>query len=518
MKRGKQFACFMLSFVMVLSLSLSVLEVKAGMNEMVLNSATLNDSNWNNAEEDIEVKEGVLIFSEDSTEYTRYISKQAAKKEEGFTHLTKMSATVKFSKLPSGKKFIFAFGLPSVEAIPGEGGNVEVAFWNQGGIKVGITAYDEEGNEKSVLAGKSSGISMNSDAKIEIVIGVDSSLQLTINGKRICSAKLPVTGEGRVGFLQTGGCAAKISNLTVTHYRYDRPENVTVSEDFENGDMDSSKLTAKMLGYYSSFPMGQKIEEYNGNQVMMFRNTSQAYIGTVYQYSNFEMTFDVPFMQIEDEFDEDGNLTKKKHGTIMVSFGGEQSKATSKGWTYATDAVLFSEEGVCSNNNSQEYRAKFTKDPYKENGRPFSIKVSVVDGVVTAGMKWMEEKEYETLLTYKLNSGMPLGYVHIWAPKVGYMAIDNIKVTNLDNKPNVIETEYESGKWNRPEDAVYTPMEKVYQDVEASQSEKLTWKMLVESWYVLIPLTLVIGGSAVIVSCALAHKKKNGKEVKADEV
>lgn len=515
MKRGKQFACMMLSFVMLLALSLSVLEVNAGVNEMVLDSATLNDSNWSNPEEDIKIEEGVLIFSEDSTEYTRFISKQAAKTEEGFTYLTRMSATVKFSNLPSGKKFIFAFGLPTVEAMPGEGGNVEVAFWDQGGIKVGVTAYDDEGNEETVQSAKSSGISMNSDARIEVYIGTDRKIQVTINGQRICYAELPVSGEGRVGFLQTGGCAARISNLSVTHYRYDRPENTNVSEDFENGDMDSSRLTAKMLGYYSCFPMGQQIEDYNGNQVMMFRNTSQAYIGTVYQYSNFELTFDVPYMQMEDEFDEDGNLTKKKHGTIMVSFGGEQSRAGSKGWTYAADAVVFSEEGVCSNNHSAEYKAKFTKDPYKENGRAYSIKVSVVDGVVTAGLKWMEEREYETLLTYNLDAGMPLGYVHIWAPKAGYMAIDNIKITNLDENPKLIETEYESGKWHRPEDAVYTPMEKVYRDMKEDQREAFSLKTFLASWYVLIPIAVLMGSGAVVTSCIVSHKKKKG--AKADE-
>ena len=86
MKRGKQFACMMLSFVMLLTLSLSVLEVNAGVNEMVLDSATLNDSNWSNPEEDIKIEEGVLIFGEDSTEYTRFISKQAAKIEEDFSN------------------------------------------------------------------------------------------------------------------------------------------------------------------------------------------------------------------------------------------------------------------------------------------------------------------------------------------------------------------------------------------------------------------------------------------------
>ena len=93
------------------------------------------------------------------------------------------------------------------------------------------------------------------------------------------------------------------------------------------------------------------------------------------------------------------------------------------------------------------------------------------------------------------------------------MAVDNIKITNLDDKPNLIETEYENGVVTF-EDAKYEPFERVYKDVTVD-TEKNDSPF---SWYLIIPGVALVGVIFVAVCAGIAGRKKtNGKEKVADE-
>ena len=505
MKRGKRVVYALLAVLLLALSNLPMSVVEAGVSTTTLDVSTLETSEWNNPEGDVKVENEVLIFPEDSTEYTRFIAKTAAKQDQEFSELLNASATVNFKKMPTGKTFSFAFGLPGIESFSGEAGSVEVVFSNQGGIKAGIVAYDEDGNKVTVTEAKSCGMTTNKSATVTISISNDWVITVRVNGKQIASGKLPVSGEGRIGFLQTGECAVTISNLKITHYKYERPENTNISEDFEQGAMDISKLTARTIADMGIYPAGQSVEDYNGNQVLMFRNTQNAYVGTLHKYSNFELTFDVPYMQTKTVFSEDGLLEAGATEKIIVAFGLEDADfKTWSGWKKAGESISCGKNFLQSNNYESESAAWNNHNPYKE-GRAFSIKVKVVDGVVTAGIKWVEETSYEELLHYTLPSGMPTGYISIWAEGTSNFAMDNLKITNLDTNPALIEVEYKNGKIEKPEDVEYVPMERVY--APQKQEEKGGFSM----WYCM-PIGVAVVGFVALTIIALKGRKTRKKE------
>ena len=503
MKRGKRIAYVLLAAALLSVTALTPMETKAGNSEILLDGETLTTSEWTNPERDVVIEEQKLIFSEESTEYTRFIAKTPVKLEELSSALMTLSATIQFSKLPQGKSFILAYGLSSIESMAGEAGNIEVAFTNNGGIKVGITLYDEDGTAEVIVEPKVCGISLNKAANIKAVITTDRKIQLTVNGSTVCLGTLPVSGEGRFGFLQTGGCAAEISNIELVHYEYERPENTNISEDFEDGAMDVSKLTAKMLWTALGAPMGQYVTEHNGSHVLMHVNTGCAYIGTLYQYSNFEMTFDVPYVGVQKEYKEDGTAVKLGFSKLMVTLGAEKADWETSNWDLSSEIVVLEEGTVYSYNSREVNYVALDKNPFAE-GKPFSMQVKMVDSLMTIGMKWLDEENFQTVLQYKLRGGTPTGHLHIWAPTAANFAIDNLKITNLDENPKNIETEYVSGKIEIPEDNVPEELERVYADKKQEGPK----------WYLLIPVTAGAGVSALVITALLLRGKKKESEAK----
>lgn len=506
MRRGKRIAHVLLTVALMTVSALAPMETKAGNSELLLDGESLETSDWNNPEGDVLVEDKKLVFPEESTDYTRFIAKNPVKKEEKATNLVTLDASIKFNKLPQGKSFILAFGLSSIESLPGEAGNIEVAFTNNGGIKAGVTVYNDEGTAQVLVAPKNCGISLNREAKVNVTITTDSNIEVSVNNQKVGSGKLPVSGEGRVGFLQTGECSAVVSNVELIHYEYDRPENTNVVEDFEKGAIDTSKLTAKMLWAAVNAPIGQVVQDYNGSQVLMHINTGAAYIGTVYQYSNFEMTFDVPYLNVIKEYKEDGSLAMVGFDKLMVALGGEKADWDTTRYDLASEVVVLENGTVYSNSNREAYSATLTKNPFAE-GKPFSMQVKMVDSIMTVGIKWLEEENFQTVLQYKLKGGTPTGHLHIWAPTASNFAIDNLKITNLDDGANVIETEYKSGKIVVPEGKAPEELKRVYKEVKETDS----------SWYLLIPVTAGAGASALLITALLTRGKKKAKEAKKNE-
>lgn len=508
MRLGKRITYMLLTAALVIVSALTPMETKAGQSKILMDAESLVTADWNNPEGDVEVKDGTLVFPKDSSKYTRFIAKTPAKIDEMSDTLVTLSATIKMEKMAKGESFILGFGMRSIEAKPGDAENIEVAFTNDGGIKASITVYDEEEKADTIMSPKSCGMSIGSAADVTVSITTDSRIKLTVNNREVGSGKLPVNGEGRVGFLQTGGCSGVVSNVELVHYEYDRPENTNIVEDFEKGGMDVSKLTAKMLWTAVSAPMGQMVEEYKGSQVLMHRNTGAAYIGTTYTYSNFVMTFDVPYFNLEDQYNKDGKLELSKFNKLIVTLGGERSDWDSLRWDLSGEAIVLEPGTIYSNSNRESYSAILSKNPFEE-GKPFSIQVKMVDSVVTVGMKWLNEEKFQTVLQYKLKGGTPTGYIHIWAPQAATFAIDNLEITNLDDTPNLVETEYISGKIEKPAGNAPEPLERVYAEVITEKTGP--------SWYLLIPTTAVVSAGALIITALATRGKKKEKEEAKDE-
>lgn len=490
-------------------------QAEAGKKVTILDSSTIGDTSyWYCPEKDVVTQDGKLIFTEDSADYTKFISRLSLNANENSEEFVVMESQAKFNKIPQGQSFVIALGVQEMEPSLGDAQNVEVTFTNNGGIKFSVNAYDEDGNQKSICAQKNSGIAISQNSKLRISITKDSVLKVSVNGNSLCSEKLPVKGGGKVAFMQTGGCAVEFSELMIKGYEYDRPENTNVSEDFEKG-IDISKIhianTYEVGGEFYK-PSTVAVKEYNGNQVLMFVNAGGYYFTTKYQYSNFEMTFDVPYAQMSrDMLYDDGTGYFYNFGIL---FGISSDAGASWANTDAVEGILFERSGRVSSVKTKSLDKVAEAHPFSKNFQPFTVKLTVVDGNVTVGIKWVTEKDYEILGSYVLDGGSPTGYIRFAIPDMGHMAIDNLKIINLDEKPSLIETEYENGI-KTFEDAKYEPFKRVYKE------EKKTADVEVKpgiSWYWLLPVSAVLGAAMIGVSFAVAKAKaKRRKEVTVNE-
>lgn len=498
--------------------SISVLPAKAGETTAIIGresyTETLDTNYWYNADSDILAEGSQIVFPDDSTEATKLITQIDVERIEQLDTMVKARFDLQFTKLPEGETFAFGMGLSSLECGIEDEGNLILSFVNQGGLKAKLSAY-EVAEEETVLMDAVSCGSLNRTVKVAVVITAAGKVELSLNGKTVYSKEIPVTGEGNVGFLQTGSCGAKLSNTEITMYRYERPENSDISEDFEKGEFNRNLFASKIKQGSSYSPCLLAVQEYNDNQVLMFQNVSKGYIVTKQQYSNFEMTFDLPYIQRESIAEEDGTVLIPRSESFGVSFGGDVGgNDDNVDFTGAADLLLFMGSGVMGWNTKQPMTLAKTH-LYGDAGctKTPTIKVSVIDTLVTVSVKWADEDDsaYEKMLSYRLST-TPTGYIGIWAPSEApsSFAIDNIRIKNMDKDPKLVEVEYKGSKIEAPADYDYQPMEQKYKD-NAETSERGMWYL---------PLLIVAGACVVAVGVTAGvtkAKTRKGKGGAGDE-
>ena len=501
MKRNKLLKSLSLLFAAALVAgNIAVLPAKAGSSDIIIDNSSFKEEidvgTWNSPNSDIEVKDGVLVFPENATDMTALIGKNNAKISEKHDVLVSADVEMQITKMGKGKKFAIAFGLASIEAMMGEPGNVELVFENKGGLTASVVAYDDNGDAKVIVKPASCG-SLGSNLSIKAVISTKQTIDVTINGKKIGSGKLPITGEGRFGFLQNGECAAKVSKVNVVSHEYDCPENVNIVEDFEDGYMNTNALTHFVFNKNANYaPSRCFVDEMDGNKVFRFQNAGDMYFGTLYKYSNFELKFDVIGWQREDILDEEGNMLSPKNAHVCVSFGGEAADYTDYGYVQSTDLLIFDSPSrlVSFNTNkvadlgSMGYN--FTDADCKKD---FSVKVTMIDSWVTIGFKWLEEKEYKEVFKYQPSTKTPTGTVQLWtASNLANFSIDNFSIKNLDEDPNLIEVE--DGKFviETPADFDYQPLEYVYRPASNDEGFNLYYIIAIVAGVCVIALALTV--------------------------
>ena len=507
MKKKQVFAA-LVAIVLLLSNAKS-LTVSAGSSELVVGEASyeteISSALWNNLDEDVYVKDGKLIFPDNSTETTTLITKTNAKINEKCENVVSAQATIAFNKLPKGETFTFALGLGSVESTMGEAGSVEIQFSNSGTVKAQLVVYDLDGGSEILVKNIDCG-GMKKEISVQAVISKEQKMTLQINKKEVFKGEIAVTGEGRVGFLQTGNCGATVWDVEAVAYRYDNPENVNATEDFESGSFNTNVWTSQMvIPCYDYVPTGTAIEELDGSHVFKFINSGATYVGTKYQYSNFELTFDVPYIQREHVRDEDENIVVPKSENFAISIGGEAAKYSGTGYDNATDLIIFhGDSAITSWNTNQGVRAGDLGYPFlsPDCEKGFSVKLSVIDSWITVGLKWVDEKEFTDVFKYQITRETPMGYVHIWTTaSVANLAIDNLKIENKDTDPVLVDVDFKDGIIEKPEDFKYEPMERIYKSAEAESF----------NWYLVL---VGVAGACVLISCIVliirASKRKGG--------
>lgn len=504
------------SFLLMMALfsaGMQVIPAEAGMSNIVLDQSTyteeLDSSVWNNPDGDIVIDNGVLVFEDTSTDSTRLITKTSVQGNEEIDELVNVQTKMKFTSLPAGEKFVIALGVRAIEAMQGDSGNVEITFTNNGGVAASLIYYNEDGEAETLAEATRCG-SLNAQIAVEAVVTTQGVLSVKVGGKLLWTVELPVNGEGRVGFLQTGSCGVRLSETKIVSHLYDSPENCDIYEDFETGGFNANLLSSKMQGAsYVCWPSGTGIEEYNGSSVFRYTNSGECYVATRYPYSNFEISFDVPYMQRQSVMTEEGDVVIAGSNRFGISYGGNDVDFDYAGYTDAvSDVVWFNKNSTITSD-----RAKVSVDaaalgfPFfaTDCNKGFSIKITMQDSITTVYMKWLEEDNYTEVAKYQLSTTTPTGYLHIWTNGPTNMAIDNLRVVNTDVEPQLVDVEFKTSVIEGTGDYEYQPMEKIY----ATTNEEAGF-----NWYLVLlasACVCVVGfGAAVGISVMKKHKRKVG--------
>ena len=485
---------------------------RTSMTTFMDSTGALNEMDWNRGDENITCTDGKLVIAGDtSTADTKIISKTKALVHSAVKEMINVSASLRLTVLPKGEKFILAFGLTGVEAYQGDNGNIEVTFENNNGIQCSIIMY--QGGEAVELMGrKKISVSMNKEFAFNANITNEGLFTVKINGSSIYSQKLPVSGEGRFGIIQTGNCGAVFTKLENKCSFYDQPQNSNIFEDFEDGEFNTNELVAHMLSSNGLEPVNHSVQDLNGNKVMMFRNVEKAYLSTAQEYSNFELSFDVPYYLRQELYDDNGDCIAYKCGAFAITLG--EPTAYPKGASDYAKGIDWIEFGstYASSVSLKKYQVNtkdlgiFDADSVSDG---FSVKLSVIDGHSILQLKKIDAKQWITVAEADYES-FRSGYISIWSLRNGNFAIDNFKLENKDNNPNLVEPEYHGSKFV-VEDFKYEPSPLVFrEDVEGVVEEEKT------SVTPILPLVLVSAGSVVVVAVIIVlvlkskRKKRNG--------
>lgn len=520
--RRRLFSILAACAILIGSVQVGTLHVQAGSSDIVVNNTSfateLDSTTWNAPNADVNVENGKIVFSKDSTAETRLITRKGATKTEYYDELFNTSYTLKLSALPADQKFIVAYSLLTAESYAEENGNFEVVFTNNGGVKVSVRAFGDDGTEQVLVDKANCGIKVGSAFTMSVSATKDMKTKVVVNGKTVYHAVAPISMEGRMGFMQSGNCAAEIQTVNIVSHAYERPENANIVEDFEKGSMDKNTLTSIMTRNLGFFPAGIYVEEYNGSNVLMFNNVSQGFFGTRYQYSNFEVSFDIPYVLRKNIVDEDGNVSALAHGNFVLGIGDESDVYSNYGYQQSAEALVISPDSISSFTHgkdgvSVQLAGKGYYDQQKNEG--YSVKVSVVDTQIKVYVKALGATKYDEVLNYKVGQATPLGYVHIWSTGLSNFAIDNFKLTNLDKDANVLDLEYEAATIKPEADWEYKEREVVYLDEVLDKGDKTATEEQGFKWSML----LVYGGIAGVVILAtctvvtLTGKKKKEEQI-----
>ena len=521
-RRNKTRIGYFLSLFLVISLFVTSFSLNAEAGKITKNSSfgnankELNVAEWYDANENLTFENGKLIIPKDSDGDTRIISKEMAVSGTYYKDMVSAKGTMRFTQLPQGEKFILAFGLSNIEAYSGEPNNIEIAFMNQGSLAVEVTYYDENGEGQVIVPVKNTGISVGSNMNFNAVVTTEQTIKMSINGRSIFDAKLSGTGEGRVGLLQTGSCGVEISDFSATFVKYDRPENTNIFEDFEQDYINANVFECWVKSAAKS-PAYLAIQEYEGNHVLEYRNTQLAFLSTKYSYSNFELTFDVPYYCRTTTKDDAGNVIMTRANDFSVSFGDTAVNAKGDFYTESTELVLFSQGSVSGYNHSpKKFSYSFTGTDFFDlnSNEGFSVHMKMVDGHLTVAMKALGAKTYTTVGEADYDNAKS-GPIKFWTSGYGNCAIDNIRITNLDQDPNIIEVEYKSAMIEQ-DDFDYQTAELVFREEASADKEdveEFRWKEIV---LITVSTCFVILVISTIISI-LQRRRIRKMEVNKDE-
>lgn len=431
-----------------------------------------------------------MVFGENSTADTRVASKIRFEnlEEFGFENCLTFDLTLTFTSISENARFLICFGMNRPTSAVGEASATSIAFRAEGEeIFAGVLAHGADKEELFAFTPFPEN-GFGKEIRVTGAVHTDGGLLLTVNGKQLVSGLAGFATEGYMGFGQTGNTVTEITDIDIIANTYDRPENTEASADFANGEYNANEwYSSAMAGYFK--PTSLAIEE----GALRFRNVSESSLSTLHKYSNFEMTFDVPYIQRTAEFSAAGDLLTPVSGWIGISMGAQSKNggsadainnatflyiegglAADRKSSTETSVILMSYGSVVKTQKLPETHHFWSTDLAETNGC-MQIKLRVEDGSLQFWLKWETDADYYQVFEYELGY-TPLGLIQIWGMghtegaglqmieqgkspleiTAGNFSVDNIKISNLDAQKQVVKVEFKTNRREIPPDFVYT--------------------------------------------------------------
>lgn len=382
-------------------------------------------------------------------------------------------------------KFGFAFGVQRLA--DGAGSKNSAYLWfkaneNEDGnvagdeYVYGLTQYDNSGVAISPDLITATNIASLENISITVKQVESGETDITVNGTEYSFDDMSI---GYCGFGYESSAYVDAQNYADAYVRTfnfinnysENPENPVVDMDF----------SASEINYDLFYVRGAVLAE---DGVLKYEK-SNGHIITMHKYSNFELTFDVPYLKRTPDYDVNGNWSTSASIGLVIVHGLDIADPRNMGTAdtyYAYSGTMWTQivgdvdakTGLATQTrynagkagNGYMKGASSTTNPLHHlwneayDGRVFSIRLTMKDGLYTLEVKWEDEANYTEII--RLDFGYTqTGYIQIGCgysakdPERAYYTsatqyLDNLRIKNLDLNPNIKEVGFTKQPFKNP--------------------------------------------------------------------
>ena len=410
---------------------------------------------------DVSAKNNTLIFGpEKSTSKVLGKTKIQNHKAAGLADLFHGSMTVQLNSLVDKGTFSICFGMPSISSDISGKGALEVRLEKKvSTVFLSVIEHYGEDIEMSFLTDQEMTSLKNGEAtSFAFDATTEGEFTLTVGGSVLLNkTQLNEGAEGYFGLISQGENQIQVSAMSLYGYTYNVPTNVDYVEQFDhNGTYNGNFLVtqAKTGALSPSYLAVDKDSE-----TLRFSNTGEASLTTRFNYSNFELSFDVPFLSRVAKQDENGNFTQLISNWFAIAWGLNDFEATPGATESLCPWILFEGLPVDTSVAHWDHSVHYTNPrlilyqkttPLKiwpmDNidgtnfnvwnpslgDAGFSIKLTMVDGTIDLYGKFDSSTDYFHLFTYDLGEST-IGYLRLFTWSDGGVSDAGMKYTSLAN-------------------------------------------------------------------------------------
>ncbi len=366
-------------------------------------------------------------------------------------------------EIKGDKTFGVMFGVQRLDSIAKSNGSAWLYFENgeSGGYEYGLNVYSDSGSETKIVE---NGSVDDGEISVHIEQFFGGKFAVTVNETplEVGNSELPVA---LMGLAQTGAytdennyATATLTEFNVNNAYYTAARTTNLHEDFDLGMLNAEEW------YLSGLGVGVKDGKLNFTDASRY-----SFIATRYKYSNFEMKFDLTDLKRTQTFTDGGDLLKAASSSFLTAFGidvmspeslvGYESATDNGGRWTRFDGMVYAdgkwggktqiEYGRIESNLSekQELSADYNLWDPAFDGRVANIRIRMVDGLYECALKWADETDYETVISYDMGN-TPYGYIlfgggwtHSSVNGVN-CSIDNLEIINLDKGAELLQVGY----------------------------------------------------------------------------